>query len=156
MDGHSGVGRFIAVVIAGVRGEGASGIVHLIGNLLDLFSNKVVSGHADTAVSVPIIERVSGASNAAPSNSHVSDLTETAVLEEVFMEAAVGRNERVAAFGGWVVDGLQGTLRASDINKVKALGAYAFLQVLVIDFVIDAGSEDAGSVDEGVAGGAAA
>lgn len=137
-------------MIAWVRGEGAASVVHLVGNLLDLLSNEVVSGHTDTAVSVPVVERVSRAGDARTSDSDVSDFTETAVLEVVLIEAAIGRNKWVTGLRSGIIDSLKGTLGAAAVNNIVALSANTGLLVHIVDFVIDAGLENAGTVDEGV------
>ena len=55
LDGYTGGGGFVGIVAAGVAGEGAAGIVVLVGDLPDFLSNKVVSRVADAGIGIPVV-----------------------------------------------------------------------------------------------------
>lgn len=112
LDGYTGGGGFVGIVAAGVAGEGAAGIVVLVGDLPDLLSNEVVSGVADAGVRIPVVRGMLWAGNADSSNPHISNFAETAVLEEILVSSALWRDEGVTALCVGIVDLVKGTLHA--------------------------------------------
>lgn len=112
MDGYTGGGGFVGIVAAGVAGEGAAGIVVLVGDLPDLLSNEVVSGVTDAGVRIPVVRGMLWAGNADSSNPHISNFAETVVFEVILVSSALRRNEGVATLSVSVIDLVKGTLHA--------------------------------------------
>lgn len=153
---HTRVGGLVAVTVAGVGSVRAAGVVVLVGDLGHSLTHEVVTSIADTTVGVPVIGRVFGAGDASAGDTDVADLTETAVLVPVLVEAAVGRNDGVASLSGAVVDLVHQTLSTNPVDAEVATGTHTGLGIGRVDLVDHTVDQDAVAVEEGESSAAAA
>lgn len=99
----------------------------MVGDLPHLFTHEVVSRHAYTAVSIPIVVGVLRASRAHSSDLDVTPLAEATVLKEVLVLSAFRSHERRAALIRGVVNFIDLALTAGTIDEVESESTDAFL-----------------------------
>lgn len=154
MGGNSVIRTLIGICVSRICGERTSEIELLVGDLLDFLANEVISGHADTAVSVPVIEREPGAPDTDSSDSDIPSLTEATVLIEIFVESTFGWDKENARKGCKIVGFSHGALSAvgAVISVVSegevAIGADTGLSIDGVNLVEKAFDEYALTADE--------
>jgi len=116
--GLSRAGRWAVckVDVCGIAGEGAAGVLGLVGKLENFLANKVVSPIADAGIEVPIIGGVFWALDTLAVNSDVSILAEAAALIPILIESAKWFDEGIAGLFDVVVDLVVGTSAAGAIE----------------------------------------
>ena len=116
--GLSRAGRWAVcrVDVSGIAGEGAAGVLGLIGKLENFLANKVVSRITDAGIEVPIVRGVFWASGTLAVNSDVSIFAEAAALVPILIESAKWLDEGIAGLFDAVVDLVVGTSAAGAIE----------------------------------------
>lgn len=153
---RAGGGSIGIINVTRVAGEGAAGVLRLVGLLLDLLPNEVVALVADAGVEVPVVGGVLGALHAGSVDPDVAVLAEAAALVEILVEAAGGPDDGAAGLRVAAVDLAVGTGAAGSVDEVVPEGANALELGVGVDLVEAALDEDAGAVDERVPGTASA
>ena len=104
--GLSRAGRWAVcrVDVSGIAGEGAAGVLGLIGKLENFLANKVVSRITDAGIEVPIVRGVFWASGTLAVNSDVSIFAEAAALVPILIESAKWLDEAIAGLFDALID----------------------------------------------------
>ena len=92
----------------------------MVRNLLNLFSNKIVSLVANTTISDSIISRMLRTMVADSIYFNKSSLTKTATAKPIFIESAERSNQYGAGLSVRVINFVASTLRAGSIYKIKS------------------------------------
>lgn len=120
----------------------------MVGKLLDLLSNEIVSLITDASVKVPVVFGVFRAFHTNSRNSDVTELAETAAFVPILVESA--------DWGNWILTSLSFAvvnfaLRASITNSANDIVseiAYTLLFFVGVDLIFPTGDKDAVSINE--------
>lgn len=128
----------------------------MVGKLLDLLTDEIVSIIADAGVEVPAVSGVFRAFHTYSGNSDESELAEAAAFVPILVESADWGNRIFAGLSFAVVNFALRASIADSFNEVVSEIANTLLFFVGVDFIFSASDEDAVSINEGVSGAAAA
>lgn len=132
---HRSVWSFVGVSISWVCCERTSSVVSLVRNQLDFFSDEVISGFADTTVSVPVIVGMLRTKNTVSTNSYITYFAPAADLIPILMKAANWRDEDITSLSGCIVDLIHTASLAGTIDQVVAKSTDTCLFFLGVNFI---------------------